>query len=97
VDRPAAKSVPPQPPADLLGQVQEPRPQHLQVVDVPLEGRLMGDRRGLPFGHDGPLVDPAGQLPEMFATGAEVGLERLQRIIGRTLLLRLVFSHGSTP
>ena len=51
VDHSPSQLVPPKPPSHLLRQVQQPGPQHLLIIDIVLEGRLVGDRLRLPFGH----------------------------------------------
>ena len=68
LQRKTRQPMPPQPPTDLLGQVQEPCTKYLRVVDVPLEGRLVGDQLRLLLGHDCPVVDPVRQLPEVLTT-----------------------------
>ena len=67
MDRPTSQPVPPKSPTDLLRQFQEPSPQHFQILDVLLEGCLVGDRLSVPFGHHRAVVDPVGQTPKVFA------------------------------
>ncbi len=67
VDDSASQCVPPQSPTHLLRQIQQPGPQHLLIIDVPFEGRLVRDRLRLPLGHHRAIIDPVGQLPEMLA------------------------------
>ena len=43
MDNPPSQSIPPKPRGNLLRQIYEPGSKHLQIVDILLERRFMGD------------------------------------------------------
>ena len=66
------QGVAPQSVADLLGQFQQPGPQHLTVSDVLGKRRLVRDAFGFAVWNDRAIVDAVGEIPKVFARTAEV-------------------------
>src|ERR1700675_3209336 len=75
----ASQAVLPQSRGQLFGELQQPRPQNLRLLNVVRERRLMRDRLGLSVRHHAPIIEAWDKSQEVIAVLTETPLENLRR------------------